>query len=114
MTESTGAKAVIEDGKIVISVDIDALPIIMSGSIAAGDGPMGGYLYKVTDAPVFAEEVVRYLNDENEIGTTLVHRMFDQAMADAIDQGAEGVEELDEDGFEEEAERLQDEARESQ
>lgn len=109
MTQSTGAQAKIIDGQIVISIDIDALPTIVSGSIAAGDGPMADYLYKVTDPAAFAEEVKTALNDESEIGTTLVHQMFDQAFANAIDQGAEGVEEIDEDEFEEEALLLQDE-----
>lgn len=105
--KSTGAQAVIQDGLIVISIEIDALPIIMSGSIASGDGAMADYLYKVTDAEVFADDLRHALNHESEVGTTLIHKMFDQAMANAIDQGAEGVEELDEDEFEEEAARLQ-------
>lgn len=110
---STDARAMIRDGQIVISIDIDALPLILSGSIAAGD-LMSGYCYKVTDPAVFAREVCRSLNEENEIGTTDIHKMFDRAMMHAIDWGGEGVEEVDEDGFEAEAARLQEEARRGQ
>lgn len=101
---STGAEAVIQDGKIVISIDVDALPIIVSGSCAL-DGIDG--LWKVTDPVAFAKDVCRALNKEDEQGTTRVHTMFDGAFNDAIDQGAEGVEEVDEAAFEEEAACLQ-------
>lgn len=99
----TGAKALVRDGQIVISIDVDALPLILSGSIATN--AVAG-TYKVTDAGAFAEEVCRSLNDEREDGTTRVHMMFDGAFNHAIDQGAEGVEEIDEDEFEIEAARL--------
>ena len=101
---ATGAEAVIRNGLIVISIDIDALPVIVSGSCAE-DGLDG--LWRVTDPETFAKEVVNALNDEAENGTTLVHKMFDQAFSNAIDQGAEGIEECDEDGFEAESARLQ-------
>ena len=106
--KATGAEAVIRDGLIVISIEIAALPLIVSGSCAA-DGLDGRW--KVTDAEVFAAEVVRALNDEREDGTTPVHQMFDRAFDEAINQGAEGIEECDEDEFEAEVARLQAEAR---
>jgi|GEM_PF-3136714 len=104
---SPSVEAVIRDGKIVISIDVDSLPVILSGACAATaiDG-----LFKVTDAAVFAIEVCRALNQEAEDGTTRVHAMFDSAFDHAINQGAEGIEEVDEDQFEEEASRLQAEA----
>lgn len=101
---STGAQAVIRDGKIEISIDIDALPGIVSGSCATC--ALTGF-WKVTDPAEFAKEVCHALNDEREDGTTRVHMMFDSAFAHAIEQGAEGIEEVDEDEFEEEAERIQ-------
>ena len=105
---STGASAVIKDGKIEISIDIDALPLIVSGSCCC-DGLDG--LWKVTDQAVFAKEVCHALNDEREDGTTPVHIMFDKAFMGAIEQGAEGIEEVSEDEFETEVARLQAEAR---
>ncbi|MGN7099345.1 hypothetical protein [Brevundimonas diminuta] len=105
--EATGARAVIRNGQIVISIDVDALPLILSGSIALN--AVAG-TFKVTDAPTFAKEVCHALNAEKEDGTTRVHMMFDSAFNHAIDQGAEGVEEISEDEFEAEASRLQAEA----
>jgi hypothetical protein len=96
--ESTGAQAVIRGGKIEISIDVAALPVIVSGSCAAADVMSG--LWKVTDPATFAKEVCRSLNDENEIGTTPVHVMFDNAFMHAIEQGAEGIEEATEEEFE--------------
>lgn len=105
---STGAQAVIRNGQIVISVDVDALPLILSGSIALN--AVAG-TFKVTDAVTFAKEVCYALNAEKEDGTTRVHMMFDSAFNHAIDQGAEGVDEINEDEFEAEAARLQAEAQ---
>ena len=101
---STGAEAVIRGGKIEISIDIAALPLIVSGSCAAADVMQG--LWKVTNAEVFAKEVCHALNDENEIGTTPVHVMFDKAFMHAIEQGAEGIEEATEQEFEAEVAAL--------
>ena len=105
---ATGAQAVIRNGQIVISIDVDALPLILSGSIALN--AVAG-TFKVTDAATFAKEVCHSLNAEKEDGTTRVHMMFDSAFNHAIDQGAEGVEEISEDEFEAEAARLQAEAK---
>lgn len=104
---ATGGEAVVRDGQLLISIDVDALPIILSGSVALG--AVGG-LWKVTDAAAFAKEVCGSLNAESENGTTRVHTMFDSAFSHAIEYGAEGVEEVDEDAFEVEAARLQAEA----
>ena len=46
---------------------------------------------KIVDADAFARAVYHQLNDEEEDGTTIVHRMFDDAIKEAIEQGAEGI-----------------------
>jgi len=46
---------------------------------------------KIVDADAFARAVCRQLNDEEEDGTTVVHRMFDEAIKEAVEQGAEGI-----------------------
>ena len=46
---------------------------------------------KVVDAAAFADAIYHQLNDEEEDGTTIVHRMFDDAIKEAVEQGAEGV-----------------------
>ena len=49
---------------------------------------------RITDPIKFAKEVERELNRENEDGSTRLSRMLDEAIAEAINQGAEGVEEI--------------------
>lgn len=100
---STGGQATIIDGKIEISIDVAALPMIVNGSCLCDS--MEG-LWKVTDAETFAKEVCQALNDEHEDGTTRVHMMFDAAFMEAINQGAEGIEEVDEEAFVDETARL--------
>jgi len=46
---------------------------------------------KIVDPAAFAQSVYHQLNDEEEDGTTLVHRMFDKAIEEAVNQGAEGI-----------------------
>lgn len=82
-------RAIIEDGAIVIRIALDTLPLVVDG--AWGTGAMDTR-YKVTDPAAFAADLVRELNDEDERGTTRIHRMFDKAFENAIDQGAEGIE----------------------
>lgn len=83
-------QAVILNGAVVISVALAALPMVVEGAWASGNLQPR---YKVTNVNEFAAELVRALNDEEEDGTTRVHRMFDSAIDEAINQGAEGIEE---------------------
>lgn len=48
--------------------------------------------FKVTDPVAFAQEVERALNRESEDGSTMLTRMLDAAVLEAIEQGGEGVE----------------------
>jgi len=50
--------------------------------------------FKVTDTAVFARAVEQALNHEAEDGSTRLTRMLDGAIEEAINQGAEGVEEI--------------------
>lgn len=86
----SSAQAVIENGSIVIRVPIAALPQVIEGAWALGgiDTRM-----KITDADAFAKDLMHELNNEDEQGTTRIHKMFDRAMNEAIEQGAQGVEE---------------------
>lgn len=105
---ATGAQAVILNGKIIISIDVDALPHIVSGACATNEILHG--CWKVTDPAEFAKEVCHALNRESEVGTTPVHVMFDKAILHVIEQGGEGIDEVSEAEFEAEAARLQKEA----
>lgn len=86
--------ALIKGGYIVIRVPISALPVAYQAGIDSG---FIEPRYRITNAKAFAKDVVRALNDEEEDGTTPIHRLMDKACEEAIEQGAEGVEEFNED-----------------
>ncbi len=46
---------------------------------------------KITDADIFAKEVAREINRENEDGSTLLTKMLDKAIRIAVENGCEGV-----------------------
>lgn len=46
---------------------------------------------RVTNTAVFAKEVVWTFMDEDEVGESLLTRMIDDAMNEAVEQGCEGV-----------------------
>jgi hypothetical protein len=82
------AEAVIEGNEIVIRLAIENIPIAVEGGIDMGTITGG---VKVVDAPLFAKDVVRALNDFDESGTTIIHQLFDQAFENALDDGAQGA-----------------------
>lgn len=95
MTETKGnAEAEIVDGNIVITLAISHLQTAIDGGTMLGtiEGS-----WKLTDPAAFAKDLIRSLNSEDEEGTTMVHRMYDEAINDAIEQGAEGIEEVETD-----------------
>ena len=83
---------------IVIRLPLSVLPAALEGAWAASGIDLH---FRVTDVGKFAPEVVRALEEEEEDGTTPVHRLFDAAFNAAIEQGAEGVEEVDENDVDE-------------
>lgn len=90
MKQENGGEAIIEDGAIVIRVSLDALPMVLEGAWAMAKFDTR---YKITDVGEFAKELVYALNREDEQGTTAIHKLFDQAILDAIEQGAFGIDE---------------------
>jgi hypothetical protein len=46
---------------------------------------------KITDSQKFAREVVAEINRESEDGSTLLTRMLDKAISNAVEAGCEGV-----------------------
>lgn len=85
-----GGRAILENGSIVIRVSLDALPTIIEGAWATNNLTPR---YKITNAQEFASDLVAALNDEDEEGSTVIHKMFDKAINEAIGNGAIGVEE---------------------
>lgn len=83
--------AKIEGDEIVIRVSIDAI------QTAVDAVPGWPENYRIADLAEAAKAIVYRLNDEEEDGTTLIHRALDQAVLSALEQGDEGFEEFDPD-----------------
>lgn len=83
-------KAVIEDGHIVIRVAISELQLILEAN------PVWPDEYVITDVDEAAKSIVAALNEEEEDGTTVIHRAFDEAGVFALEQGYDGFGERDE------------------
>ena len=47
---------------------------------------------KICDMELFAKDIARAINDEGEDGSTLLTRMLDAAIKQAVEDGSEGVE----------------------
>jgi len=73
----------------MIRIPVENLPAALKG--ACDLGIVQG-VWRVTDLKTFAKEVAHALNDEDEQGTTPIHRMFDDAFNYVIEQGGEGIE----------------------
>lgn len=81
--------AEIEGDQIVIRVGIPHLPHAVSVAPTA-------YGFKVTDVSIFAAQLVRALNREDEDGSTPIHRMFDRAFEDVIESDGDGIDDNEE------------------
>lgn len=73
----------IEGDEIVIRIKISSLEVAFD-LVMDDDTDV-----KLTNSATFARGVVQELNAENEKGDTLVHKMLDQAVREAVEQGAE-------------------------
>lgn len=78
----------IEGEDIVIRLEIAVIPIALEIAVDIGTVSPA----KIFDAPLFAKDFVAELNREDEEGTTPVMTLFDKALENAINNGAEGVE----------------------
>jgi hypothetical protein len=76
----------IEGGEIVIRVPISTMQYAACGGLEQ-------CRVEVTDDLQAAKSVVRYLNDEDEEGSTLIHFALDKALTLAIENGEEGFSE---------------------
>jgi hypothetical protein len=84
------AKAIIEDGSIVIRLPIANLQMVMDGGFACNAYDKR---YRVTDPEGFAKEIASELNDEDEEGSTPIHKLLDAAINEALNQGAQHADE---------------------
>lgn len=80
-----------EDGVLNISIGVD----LLVHAITQGSDFWPEDELTVTDADVFASEIARELESEQEDGTTIVHLMLDKAAENALNNGCEGVDEIE-------------------
>lgn len=84
------AKAIIEDGDIVIRVPLANLQFVLDGGFACA---VYDRRYKITNIDGAAKDICNALNDEDEEGTTPVHKLLDAAINATMNQGSEWFEE---------------------
>lgn len=88
--ESNPLTCRIEDEDLVIRIGI---PLLMH---ALQNGPNWSEEFRVTDPMKFAEAIAFNMeNDEQEDGSTAIHRALDEAAEHAIENACEGVEEVE-------------------
>lgn len=78
--------------KIVIELPISVLPKALHAAPFNMD-PDGDPAYHVTDKGALADSMVERLGEEEEDGTTPLHRLFDAALQAVIENGDEGIDE---------------------
>lgn len=77
----------IKNGELQISIGIDLLCFAVQTEIQD---------FKITDNDGFVQDILNELSNEEEDGTTAVHKMLDQAANSAIENGSENAEENEE------------------
>jgi hypothetical protein len=81
----------IVDGRVMISIGIDALIFAVKGSEMWEEQLENQRGWSIGNEDGFAQDIVAELEDEQEDGTTEVHLMFDRAIQRAFDQGSLNV-----------------------
>ena len=81
------------DGSIRVCIGTTILAFATENCPELWDSDRDCGRYRVTDHAAFAKEVVRELNHEAEDGSTPLTRLLNKCVVEAIEQGAEGVEE---------------------
>ena len=82
--------AKIEDNEIVIRIPFNALP---NAFLHAWDEEYGfdNHTFIITDINIAAQNFINYINEENEVGETTIHRTLDEAVINMTEQGEEGI-----------------------
>jgi hypothetical protein len=86
MSTKRELKVEIKDGVLEISIGVETLAFAIQNSPTWRGG-------KITDDKKFAEDVLIELLDEDEEGTTAVHKLFDDMAENAINDGSTNFEE---------------------
>ena len=80
-------EVLIEGNRLLISIGLSTL------AFAVTHRPDEDNIYRIIDPLAAGREIARQLRDEDEEGTTAVHRMLDKAAWDAWENGGKGFEE---------------------
>lgn len=86
-----GLTVEIVDGRLVISIGVDALMVAAKGSPAFEEDENGEPEWTITSVNGFADDILTALTDEEEDGTTLVHIAIDAAIERALEAGSLNV-----------------------
>lgn len=91
--DQTPPQATVVGTGIEMSVGVDVLCHAAAFHPDFWDGESGPDVPNIgiTDPAVFAREVAEAINREDEDGSTLLTRMLDEAVRDAVESGCEGV-----------------------
>lgn len=81
----------IKDGKLNLSIGLEALEIAASLGRSYGAGEV-----EITDTAAFLAELPGYILNEEEDGSTPFHRMIDDCVSEMIEDGVDGVKYEDE------------------
>lgn len=85
----------VENGRIVVYISFMDLAFAAENHPGFWDGESGIEItapnITVTNPAEFAQEVVEQLNREDEDGSTMVTKLLDDAISEAINSGCEGV-----------------------
>lgn len=89
-SDASGLRCEVIDGAIRIIVGAETVRLATDQHPDFYDGERQTVV--VTDADEWLRGVHHHLTTESEDGSTMLSRMFDAAIADAVDRGEEGVE----------------------
>lgn len=80
-------------GEIDMRIGVETLRFAAENHEEFWDGESGTDVpaIKITNSVIFAQEVVLAINEEAEDGSTLLSRMLDEAIKQAVENGCEGV-----------------------
>lgn len=84
------------NGLLLIVVGVETLAEASEQVFTQWSDGVGEYVLtqKVINAEQFAKDVASELQVEDEVGTTDLHRLFDGAMANAVNNGSDAVEDV--------------------
>lgn len=82
-TKNRSLTAFVENGVLTIEIGVDTLAF---ATLHCMDEDRSDHV--ITDSAGFADDVVHELLDEAEDGSSIITRLFDNATAQALDQGS--------------------------